>query len=135
MPGAETLEVLLHNELDDMTVQYEQWVVKDRATLMTVTQQSDELIENLVCMISEPTHHHFTAKQEARYLKQSKENLQSEQCIILADFSKNYSFIFQDAAQGFHCANNQAIFHLFIVHIKDQHLQTLSICVFSDCLD
>jgi hypothetical protein len=36
-PGAETLKVLLQNELDDMTVGYKQWVVKNRATLMTVT--------------------------------------------------------------------------------------------------
>jgi hypothetical protein len=47
-PGAETLKVLLQNELDEMTIQYKQWVVTDRATLMTVTQQSDEFIENLV---------------------------------------------------------------------------------------
>jgi hypothetical protein len=31
-PGAETLKVLLQNELDDITVEYKQWVVTDRAT-------------------------------------------------------------------------------------------------------
>jgi hypothetical protein len=76
--------------------------------------------------------HHYTAKQ-ARYLKQSKENLQSEQCIILADLSENYSFILQDVVQGFHWF--QATLHLSVVYIRDQHLQTLSFCVISDCLD
>jgi hypothetical protein len=61
-PGAETLEVLLRNELDDMTVEYKQWVVTDGATLMTVTQQSDELIENLVSKMPEMTLHHYTAR-------------------------------------------------------------------------
>jgi hypothetical protein len=35
-PGAETLEVLLHNELD-VTIEYKQWVMTDRAILMIVT--------------------------------------------------------------------------------------------------
>jgi hypothetical protein len=73
----------------------------DRATLMTVTQQSDKFIENLVSKMLELTRHHYTAKQQARYLKESKENLQSDQCIILADFSEISSFIFQDAIMGF----------------------------------
>jgi hypothetical protein len=74
-PGAETLEILLQNELDDMTIEYKQWVVTDRATPMIVTQQSDKLIENLVSKMPELTRHHYTA----RYLKESKENLQSDQ--------------------------------------------------------
>jgi hypothetical protein len=87
--GAETLKVLLQNELDDKTIEYKEWVVTDRATLMTVTQKSDEFIENFVSKMPELTHHHYTAKQQARYLKETKENLQSDQCIILADFSEN----------------------------------------------
>jgi hypothetical protein len=93
-PGAETLKVLLHNELDDMKMEYKQCIMTHRATLMTVTQQ------NLVSKIPELNHHH-TAKQQARYLKESEENVHSDQCIILADFSENYSFILQDAIKGF----------------------------------
>jgi hypothetical protein len=55
-----------------MTTEYKQWVVKDRETLMTVTQQSDEFLENLLSKIPELTHHHYTAKQQARYLQQPK---------------------------------------------------------------
>jgi hypothetical protein len=50
-----TLKVLLDNELDDMTIKYKQWVVTDRATFMTVTQQSDKFIENLVSKMPELT--------------------------------------------------------------------------------
>jgi hypothetical protein len=78
-PGSETLKVIFQNELDDMTIEYKQWVMTDRATLMTVTQHSDKFIENFVSKMPELTHHHYTAKQQARYLKESKENLQSDQ--------------------------------------------------------
>jgi hypothetical protein len=47
---------------------------------------------------------------------------------------RQWSFILQDAVQGFYGANNQATLHLFVVYIEDQHLQTLSFYVFSDCL-
>jgi hypothetical protein len=80
-----------------MTIECKQWVMTNRATLTTVTQQSDELIENLVSKIPELTHHNYTARQRARYSEESKENLQSDQCIILKDFSQNCSFILQDA--------------------------------------
>jgi hypothetical protein len=100
-PGAETVEVLLQNEVDDSTIEYKLWVETDRATLTTVAQQCGEVIENLVSKMPEITSYHYTARQQARYLKESKENLLSEQCIILADFSENYSFILQDAIRGF----------------------------------
>jgi hypothetical protein len=45
------------------------------------------------------------------------------------------SFILQDALQGIHWANNQAILHPFTVHNKNQHMKTLPSCVISDCLD
>jgi hypothetical protein len=64
---------------------------------MTVTQQSDRFIESLVSKVPELTHHHCTAKQQARYLKESTESLQSNEFIIVADLSENYSFILQDA--------------------------------------
>jgi hypothetical protein len=109
--------------------------VINRATLTAVTQQSDEFIENLSSEMPELTRHHYSAKQQARYLKESKENLQSDQCIILADFSENYSFFSKMPQRGSHWANNQAIRHPFLIYIKDQHLQTLSFCVICDCLD
>jgi hypothetical protein len=37
-PGAETLEVLLENEFDDMTIEYKQWVVTHGAAFMSWAQ-------------------------------------------------------------------------------------------------
>lgn len=45
---------------------------RDRATVITVIQHSDEFTENLVSKVPEPAHHHFTPKQQATYLKQRK---------------------------------------------------------------
>lgn len=42
--------------------------------------------------------------------------------------------ILQDAVLSFHWGNNQGI-DLLIAHFKDQHLQTLFTCIFSDCPD
>jgi hypothetical protein len=64
-PGAETLAVLFHNELNNIIIGYKQYVMTDRATLMTVTQQSDDLIENLVSKMPELTHHHYAAKNRS----------------------------------------------------------------------
>jgi hypothetical protein len=36
--GVETLKVLLWNELDGMIIEYKQWIVTERATLVTVRQ-------------------------------------------------------------------------------------------------
>jgi hypothetical protein len=100
MSWCRTLKVFLQNKVADMTIEYKHWVVTDRTTLTSVTQQSEKFNENLVSKIPELTSHHCTAKQ-ARYLKQSKENLQSDRYIILAYLSENYSLILQDAIHGF----------------------------------
>ena len=55
--------------------------------------------------------------------------------LITADFSENYSFVLQDAAQGYHWNNSQAILHPFVAYCLDSgevcHLIYVAI---SDCL-
>jgi hypothetical protein len=87
-PGEETLELLLQNELDDMPTQYKQQTVTDRATLITVMQQPNESTENLMSKKPALTHHHYTARKQDKYMKESKEILQSDQCIILENLSE-----------------------------------------------
>jgi hypothetical protein len=105
-----------------MKIEHIQWVVTDRASLTTVTQQSDKLIENLVSAMPELTRHHYTA----RYLKESKENLPSDQCIILADFSELFIYTPRCYNGVLTWQHSQLILRPIIVYIKDQHLQTLS---------
>ena len=66
-----------------------------------------------------------------------KENLPSNQAIILLDFAENYSFIAQDPVEGYHWNNSQATLHPFVVYYRDeedQKLKVINYCVLSDCL-
>lgn len=55
--------------------------------------------------------------------------------MVVADFSENYSFVLQDAAQGFHWNNSQAIVHPFVAYYMSAgELHHLSYVIISDCL-
>ena len=55
--------------------------------------------------------------------------------LVTADFSENYSFILQDAAQGFHWNNSQATLHPFVAYYLDSgEIHHVSYVVISDCL-
>ena len=52
------------------------------------------------------------------------------------DFSENYSFVLQDASQGFHWNNSQATIHPFVAYyMKSGELHHLSYVIISDCLN
>jgi hypothetical protein len=54
----------------------------------------------------------------------------------LGDFSENYSFIIQDAAQGFHWNNQQATIHPFVSYFKNSKNEVENLCfvIISECL-
>ena len=54
---------------------------------------------NLSLLTSNATTHHYTTKSQASYLRNRKNNGVN---IMLLDFAENYSFVFQDAIQGYH---------------------------------
>ena len=55
--------------------------------------------------------------------------------MVVGDFSENYSFIVQDAVQGYHWTNSQATLHPFVFYWKDQNKerQHSSYVVISEC--
>ena len=67
-------------------------------------------------------------------MKDLKNSLQGQECIIILDFAENYSFLVQDTVQGFHCNNAQATIHPFFIYFVDQNdvLCHLSIACISD---
>ena len=68
-------------------------------------------------------------------MSQAKETLKPDICIISGDFSENYSFIVQDAVQGFHWTNSMATLHPFVAYCMIQNkLEVICICVISDHL-
>ena len=65
----------------------------------------------------------------------TKQDLKPGELIILMDFAENYSFIVQDAVQGFHWENSQATLHPFVIYYKDnEELKNISCCIISDSL-
>ena len=54
---------------------------------------------------------------------------------MTADFSENYSFVLQDAVQGFHWNNAQTTIHPFVVYYHDSdELCHINFVIILDCL-
>lgn len=138
-PGREGLKQFL-NSLEECMIleeiEYKQWVNTDKTQLVTIKEQISDFIDNLVNKIVSLTRHHFTSKAQSAYLKYLKESIAPDkECILLGDFAENYSFVVQDAAQGFHWENSQASLHPFVAYYRTSNSSTLqhtSMCVISD---
>ena len=136
-PGSSELESYIYNNMTDEVdnVTFKQWVTTDRSTLVDQTMTRGEYGELLVEKINKLSVHHFIAKNQRAYLKKIKENLALDEVLILLDFAENYSFIVQDAIQGYHWDNSQCTLHPFAIYYKkDGSLKCASVCVVSDCL-
>ena len=107
----------------------------DCTTLVNHYSTVEEFIAKIVDDVYEVCPHHFIAKAQANHLKMAKENLSENELIILLDFAENYSFVVQDAVQGFHWENSQATLHPFAAYFRSSNgdLKHTSICVISDC--
>jgi hypothetical protein len=93
------------------------------------------LINALCVAADKTTDHHFTAKSQSSYLRNLNESSPVGTTIVLLDFAENYSFLCQDAVQGFHWETSQAVLHPFVVYYREQpssDLCCLSLCIISD---
>lgn len=116
-------------------VNYKQWVHTDTTSLRDLSSTVEEYITVVCERYDKLRQHHFIAKSQSNYLKKLKENLGSEEAIVLLNFAENFSFIVQDAVQGYHWDNSQATLHPFVIYYKSgDKLDSISICVISDCL-
>ena len=136
-PGADALKSFLESlpkVADVEEVEYKQWVTTDRTTLTTVRQSIEEFIETVSTKITDLSRHHFIAKAQNAYLRNLKASLKEDECILCGDFSENYSFLVQDAIQGFHWDTSQATVHPFVAYTNAKDSVTAkSFCVISDC--
>jgi hypothetical protein len=63
--------------------------------------------------------------------------LKPGEVVVCADFSENYAFVLQDAAQGFHWNNAQATLHPFVAYFRESNtseINHLNFVVISECL-
>ena len=58
---------------------------------------------------------------QSYFLSQKKSELKDGEFCVIGDFSENYSFIVQDAAQGFHWNNSQATLHPWVYYFKNEN--------------
>lgn len=92
------------------------------------------LVEKLITLKT----HHFIAKAQSKHLKELKDNLTNDICIVLGDFSENFSFVVQDEIQSFHWANPQATLHPYVYYYRKDNQELIcsrSLCIISDHLD
>ncbi len=117
-------------------VRYYQWVHSERTVLLETVDGSDNLIENLARKLDEMTEHHFVSKSQQRYLADLKAGLRKGHCVVLADFSENYSVVIQDEVQGYHWTKDQITVHPFVAYFVNEsdNQQAKSFVCFSENL-
>ena len=118
-------------------VKFKQWVSVDRCSLITKTLAFDDYVSFLAKYLLALSRHHYIAKCQATFFKDLKTHLEPEkEGLLVLDFSENYSFLVQDAVQGFHWGNSQCTVHPFVFNFRfpGGELQHQSFCCFSDGL-
>ena len=137
-PGITTLKDDLITCLDESLIDnvvFKQWISVDRTTLETYSMPADEFVKMFCDKLKLLRPHSFIASEQATFYKEYKSKLVPGEMLVTADFSENYSFVLQDAAQGFRWNNSQATLHLFVGYYTDSgKLCHLSYVVVSDCL-
>ena len=112
------LEFFEDKEIDE--VEYKQWTCTDRSQLETFVQPMEEFVEAFVEKIDILSRHDFIAKVQSKFFKEKKDTLKPGEFLVVGDFSENYSFLVQDAVQGYHWNNSQVTLHPFVYYYKNQ---------------
>lgn len=110
-PTSETFCEYLRVLLDKSSikeVEYAVWTETDRATLITIQESADDYIDNLAEKLEILKPHSFIVKKQSKFIKMRKEKLSSGEVMVCFDFSENFAFVAQDAAQAFHYNNDQS---------------------------
>lgn len=131
----ETKLVNIFNELDIDEICYKQWQSTDRTELMSITETSHDFVQSLIAKLQVLKVHMFINNMQTKYFYEVKGNLSPGEVLVVGDFSENYSFVIQDAAQGVHWSNSSCTLHPWICYFKeDNTIKTFTALFISDCL-
>ena len=73
--------------------------------------------------------HSYISKSQAKYLKERKENLKEDECLVLLDFAENYQFVIQDEVAGYHWCKTYCTLHPVVIYVKqDEKLVSHTYC-------
>ena len=119
-PGKERIEKKLNELVWDSgnNVTYKQLLKIGRCSLETIVKNPDDFLEELTDNLYKLTKHHYVSKSQTCFLKQLKENLKPNECIMQMDFAENFSFIIQDEVQSSYFSKNQATLHPFVIYVR-----------------
>lgn len=135
--SAEMLKNELMDVFDDQAVsemQFQQWTYTDRSELQIMTLSVQNFAEKFCENAVKLTRHDFVAKSQANFLKQKKEELVDGEFLVIGDFSENFSFVIQDAVQGYHWNSSQATIHPWVYYYRSgEELRSGSLTVISNC--
>lgn len=126
------LHTVIDNDDPETTIAVKQWVTIDRTRITELNFEVPEFIEILENKFKDITTHHYIAKMQSQFLRDTKYNLKAEECSLLLDFSENYTFPIQDAIQGYYWENFQATLHLVVAYIRVNEIKIMSMCIISD---
>ena len=118
---AKLLEFYEQENVD--TIEFKQWTSTDRSELVTMVLSLHDFMDRLCDRVETLVRHDFVAKSQAQYLDTLTNNIADGEIVVIGDFSENYSFIIQGAAQGYHWNCAQATIHPWVFyHMKDRKL-------------
>lgn len=130
----ETLSQMFFDK-DVNEVVFDQWITIDRCDLATVIKTVDEFIPYFYEKIEKLITHDFMKNEQSKFLKERKQSLKEGELIVICDFAENYSFVVQNAVQGYHWNNKQATIHPFVVYYKHEgDVKHISFIVISEVL-
>ena len=121
-PGTEKLQEKLLAIMDDNVVdsiQYQQWTQTDRSSLKTVVQPVEEFLDEFMAVLKKLQYHDFIAKVQSNFILDIKSNLRSNEYLVIADFSENYTCVVQDAVQSYHWHATSVTVHPFLCYYQD----------------
>ncbi|KAK3924781.1 ARL14 effector protein [Frankliniella fusca] len=123
-PGPNSLRPLLSHIFEERMVErveFKQWTTTDRSKLITQVRDTEEFINDILEALPALSIHSYISKQQAKFYQEKKNSLKPGEAVVVLDFSENYSFIVQDAVQGYHWSNDQATLHPFVVYTKQSN--------------
>ena len=137
--NSDALRDLIWSFVDDRNIDeitYKQWSQQERCRLETVISDADAFIDNFIDAIPEVRKHDYITEKQANFFKYTRDNLYDGEVLVVADFSENFSFVYQDSVQGVHYNNTQATVHPFAAYICENGKAVPSNCVIiSDTLE
>lgn len=140
-PGYENLRQIFENAFEHNNVEsivFNQWMCTDRAKLETFIQSAEDFVDSFIERLPKLLLHDFIAKEQSKYIRQVKNNLEIGEVVVNMDFAENYSFVIQDEVQAYHWTNQQATIHPFAIYYRTldkREPHFLNCVIISDALE